>query len=343
MIQAPELNIVDFLRESYDCTILDVRSPAEYAKGHIPGAINIPLFDDDERAEIGILYKLSGKEDAVERGLEIVSPKLADLVKSTKAVSPGRRVFVYCWRGGMRSQSFAWLMNTAGLNAQILKGGYKKYRNHVASFFETNFNLCILGGPTGSGKSAILRQMANEGEQVVDLELIANHKGSAFGAINESAQHPQQIFEHTLFNAFNTLDLTRRIWLEDEAMAIGWNKIPYPLWKQMKTAPIIKINVPFDHRVKRLVIDYATADHSLLERALFAIKDKLGGQRFIEAIKKLHIGDLASVASIALFYYDQAYQFNHEKREFKNISEVETNTGDEHINCRKVLEYISRI
>jgi tRNA 2-selenouridine synthase len=207
------------------------------------------------------------------------------------------------------------------------------------SFFDKELNLFIIGGSTGSGKSAILREMAKKGEQVIDLEALAHHKGSAFGSINEAPQHPQQLFEHHLFNAFQKLDLSKPIWLEDEAMSIGWNKIPFPLWKQMKQAPIFKINVPFDLRVQRLVADYSTTDHKLLHRALSAIKDKLGGQHFIDAEQKLTCGDLASVASISLRYYDEAYEFNHHKREMKNIFQISTVTGDEKVNCKIILDY----
>lgn len=338
---SPSLTIDLFLESSINGTVIDVRSPAEYQKGHIPNAINIPLFDDDERAEIGIIYKMLGKENAVEKGLQLVSPKLTELVRYTKSMASSKKVFVYCWRGGMRSNSFAWLMNTSGIDAKILQGGYKKYRNHILSFFETKLKLLILGGPTGSGKSEVLRLLEKNGQQIIDLEKIARHKGSAFGSINEKAQLPQQLFEHHLFNAFQNLDLKRPVWLEDEAMAIGWNKIPFPLWKQMKTAPILKINVPFESRVERLVKDYTTTDHSLLERALTAIKDKLGGKKYSEALEKLNQGNLHAVASIALSYYDEAYEFNHSKREFKNIYQIEVNSGEEEINCKKVLDYYS--
>jgi tRNA 2-selenouridine synthase len=338
LIKATALKPSEYLAAAKGYTIVDVRSPDEFKKGHIPGAINIPIFDNDERAEIGIVYKISGKEIAVERGLEIISPKLLDLVTKTKRLSGNQKIFVYCWRGGMRSQSFAWLMNTAGLQAQILDGGYKIYRNHVLNFFETNLKILLLGGPTGSGKSAVLRELKEAGQQIVDLEALAHHKGSAFGSINEAPQNPQQLFEHNLFNAFQSLDLSKDIWLEDEAMALGWNKIPFALWKQMKLAPIFKINVPFDIRVERLVADYSTTDHSLLFKALCAIKDKLGGQHFQAAAEKLNQGDLHAVAAIALKYYDEAYEFNHLKREMKNIIPVLTQSGDEKTNCLLVLE-----
>jgi tRNA 2-selenouridine synthase len=333
------LHISEFLGLSEGFPLVDVRSPAEYEQGHIPSAQNLPLFDDHERSEIGTLYKLKGKEEAIERGLEIVSPKLAGFVKSVKQISPGKKVFVYCWRGGMRSGSFAWLMNTAGLDACVLEGGYKNFRGHVLSFFETKLDLVLIGGPTGSGKSAVLRELEKKGEQVLDLEKIAHHKGSAFGAINELPQLPQQQFEHQLYLALKKLDPQKKIWVEDEAIAIGRNKIPFPLWQQMKQAPILKIEVPFEIRVKRLVEDYKTADKELLKKPLLAIQKRLGGQNVQLALECLEKGDLDNVAAIALKYYDEAYRHDHVKREMKNIFMVDTDTGNEVVNAEKILSF----
>ncbi len=340
-MQAPKLHISDFIVQSTGFPLVDVRSPAEFILGHIPGAVSIPLFDNHERAEIGTLYKLRGKDEAVERGLEIVSPKLAGFVRSVKEISPGRKVFVYCWRGGMRSSSFAWLLNSAGLNAHVLEGGYKAFRNHVLEFFEQPFNLVLIGGPTGSGKSAVLRELELRGEQVLDLERIANHKGSAFGAINELPQLPQQQFEHALYLAATKLDTSRRIWLEDEAMTIGKNKIPLPLWKQMKTAPILKIDVPFEIRVLRLVEDYRTTDKELLRKPLLAIQKRLGGQNVKAALEFLDNDQLDKVAAIALKYYDEAYHHDHVKREFKGVIPIATQTGDPVKNADLLLSYFS--
>ncbi|MBC7863988.1 MAG: tRNA 2-selenouridine(34) synthase MnmH [Bacteroidia bacterium] len=337
-LQAPKIDIKSFLSESEGFPLIDVRSPAEFALGHIPDAQNIPLFDDHERAEIGTLYKMRGKEEAVERGLEIVSPKLALFVRAAKQISAEKKVFVYCWRGGMRSNSFAWLMNTAGLNSTVLEGGYKTFRNHVLSYFDNKFELVLIGGPTGSGKTAILKELEKKGEQILDLEKIARHKGSAFGSVNELPQLPQQQFEHGLFLELKKLDLTKTIWTEDEAFSIGRNKIPFALWKQMKQAPILKIEVPFQVRVNRLVEDYRTTDTELLKKPILAIQKRLGGLATKEALEFLEKGELDKVAALALVYYDEAYQHDHNKREMKNIFLVETETGDPLENATKILQ-----
>src|ERR1700741_976108 len=255
----------EFILKAETLPVVDVRAPVEFKNGHIPGAVNIPLFEDTERAEIGTIYKLRGKDDAVLRGLELVSPKLADFIKSVKKLDDKGRVLVYCFRGGMRSNSFATLLVTAGINAEVLIGGYKSFRQQTFNFYEQKLPLLILGGATGSGKTDILKSLKEKGEQIIDLEGIANHKGSAFGFIGQEEQPTQQQFENRLYKAFSKLDLTRPVWLEDESFAIGKLKIPYPLWLQMKKAPIISIGVPFDVRVQRLILEYGTADKQTLE------------------------------------------------------------------------------
>jgi len=237
-----------FLGQSVEKLVIDVRSPIEFRKGHIPGALNIPLFEDLERAEIGTLYKAKGKEDAVMRGLEIVSPKLTKFITETKKNTDKKGVLVYCFRGGMRSNSFGWLLNTAGLEAVIMEGGYKAYRRHVLQKFEEDFKLILLGGATGSGKTEILKQLKKE-VQLLDLEGLANHKGSAFGGIGQPAQLPQQLFENNLYNELSRVNPSKYLLLEDESMSIGYNKIPYPFWLQMKESPIIKVNMPFELKV----------------------------------------------------------------------------------------------
>lgn len=337
-MEAKRIPVEQFILESREQALVDVRSPGEFLLGHIPGAVNIPLFDDHERAEIGTLYKIKGKQEAVEKGMELVSPKLSGFIRQVKEISPEKKVFVYCWRGGMRSNSFGWLMNTTGLNATVLEGGYKKFRNHVLDFFYKKFDLILIGGPTGGGKSAVLRKLAEAGYQTIDLEKLARHKGSAFGSVNEEKQLPQQHFEHALFTALSRLDQNKPVWMEDEAMAIGWNKIPYPLWLQMKEAPILKLEVPFKIRVQRLVEDYRTTDIELLRKPLLAIGKKLGGQHLKAALEHLDKNELEEVAAIALQYYDEAYEHNHLKRTRQNIFIVETDSGDPSINSEKILK-----
>ena len=308
------LNIIDFLDNSFNELIIDVRAPIEFEKGHVTNAINIPLFEDIERAEIGTLYKQQGKEIAVTRGLEIVSPKLVPFVNHVKSLTKNKKVFIYCFRGGMRSNSFAWLMNTSGLDATILEGGYKNYRNHVLEYFEQKKKLVVIGGMTGSGKTDLLKKLNKIDFQIIDLEKLANHKGSAFGTINEEKQKPQQIFENNLFHQMRLLDSKKTILIEDESQTIGFNKIPYGLWLQMKRAPIIKLEIPFEVRVQKLVKDYTTTNIEALKVCVMKIEQNLGKQNARLCLNYLDENNLTEVARITLKYYDKAYSFTYNKK-----------------------------
>lgn len=342
MVQQKSLSVIEFLDDSQNALIVDVRSPIEYAKGHIPQAINIPLFEDIERAEIGTLYKQQGKEIAVQRGLELVSPKMVSFVQQVKGLALDKRVFVHCFRGGMRSNSFAWLMHTAGLEAFVLAGGYKAYRNHVLATFEQQRNWVLLGGYTGSGKTEILKQLQLEGVQMINLEALAHHKGSAFGAINEAKQLPQQQFEHNLYTAFVAQNPQQLILLEDESQTIGYNKIPYPLWLQMKNAPLIKMDLPFELRIQQLLKDYSTTDTALLKASVLKIAEKLGPDKTKRCIQYLDDSNLIEVARLALQYYDKTYEHLYQQKKQKIIHLV-SDTIDARINAQKVKAVLATL
>jgi len=281
--------IEDFLAAASpeEVPILDVRSPGEFSHGHITGAINLPLFDDAERAEIGTLYKQESREAAIERGLAIVGPKMAGFVQQAKALTEGRHLRIHCWRGGMRSESMAWLMQTAGFTVSTLEGGYKAYRRHILAQLGRPFQLLILGGKTGSGKTDILKALARLGEQVIDLEGLAHHKGSAFGALGQPPQPSSEMFDNQLFDVLSSLDSSQRIWVEDESHNIGKVHISQPFWQQMKCAPVIAIEVPQGARVDRLVREYADAPDEQLAESLLRIKKRLGGQHLQAAMEAL--------------------------------------------------------
>jgi len=330
----------NFLREGNKGILVDVRSPLEFSNGHIPGAINIPLFDDHERAEIGTLYKIKGKEEAVLRGIELVSPKLATFIRSVKEQNgSAEKVHIYCFRGGMRSSSFCWLMETAGLNVLKLEGGYKKYRGIALSLFQQKHKLVLLGGSTGSGKTDVLKELQKLQLQTVDLEAFAHHKGSAFGFIGQEKQPAQQQFENNLFHAFSAHDPGKILFLEDESFSIGTISLPYDLWLQMKSAPIVKLQVPFELRVKRLVAEYGQTTVETLTRPLSAIKTRLGPQHYKTAMEHLQKGEMDKVAEITLHYYDKAYEYNHQKRGYQNVFIVETKTDDPAVNAELIHNF----
>ena len=319
-----QLSVEEFLAKAQDLPVIDVRSPGEYDHAHIPGAVSIPLFDNEERAQVGTKYKQAGKDHAVLLGLELVGPKLANFVKQSKKLNPAtKEVLVHCWRGGMRSGSFAWLLDTAGLTASTLVGGYKAYRNTVLTAFAEPRNLLILGGKTGSGKTDILKELAKLGEQVIDLEELAHHKGSSYGAIGQLPQPATEQFENELYQKWKVLNESRRIWLEDESRNIGSCFIPMPLWEQMRTAPVAFIDVPKDIRVNRLVAEYTGIDHSLLVEATERIRKRLGGKVTKDALDALANQDYSTVASVALDYYDKAYQHGLSQRESASIHTIE--------------------
>jgi len=339
---ASALEVSDFLSKSTHELIIDVRAPIEFFKGHLPRAINIPLFEDSERAEIGTLYKQQGKDSAVNRGLEIVSPKMTTFVNQAKALSKNKKVFVYCFRGGMRSNSFAWLMNTSGLDACIMKGGYKAFRNYVLKYFEQERKLILLGGKTGSGKTDILKQLKEQSLQIIDLENIAHHKGSAFGTINEQKQNPQQVFEHQLFQNLSELNNANFIILEDESQSIGYNKIPKGLWQQMKQATIIKLEIPFELRVQKLVDDYTTVDIEALKSCVIKIAQQLGSLNTKLCLQHLDEKNLHDVARLSLLYYDKAYEFSYKNKK-QPIIHLNSDTIDANVNAQKVKQIIDTL
>jgi tRNA 2-selenouridine synthase len=314
------LPLAQFLEASTRLPVIDVRSPAEFEKGHIPGAFNIPLFSNEERARIGTAYKQQGKDTAVLIGLELVGPKLAAFVKEASVLTREKKVLVHCWRGGMRSSSFAWLLNTAGIQAITLKGGYKAYRHAVQKNFEVPLQLIVLGGETGSGKTDILKQIALQGEQMIDLEGLAHHKGSSFGALGQLPQPSSEEFENRLNEVLKKLDPTKRIWLEDESHTIGRVFIPDAFWFQMKKAPLIRMALPKHHRIERLIIEYGKFSVEELEAAVLRIQKRLGGQATKQCQEALAAGDLRTVVDLTLTYYDKAYNHLTETRKKENLN-----------------------
>jgi tRNA 2-selenouridine synthase len=320
--------IVEFLDKAAVIPVIDVRSEGEFSQGHIPGAINVPLFSNSERAVVGTIYKQQSKELAVQKGLEIVGPKLASFVQEVKSKIEGKEVLVHCWRGGMRSGSFAWLLETSGLSSSTLTKGYKAYRAHVQSVFDQPLQLVLLGGKTGSGKTKILQHLQKYGEQVIDLEALCSHKGSAFGAIGQERQCSTEQFENNLCALLQTLDTSKRIWIEDESRNLGAIFLPEKFWQQMKAAPLIFLEVEIDLRIKNLVQDYASFPKDLLEESILRIHKRLGGLQLNQAIEALANNDFERVAEICLFYYDKAYLNSLSKRNVESTTTIAINKFD---------------
>ena len=294
--------------------ILDVRSPAEYTQGHIPGAVSFPLFSDDERAQVGTCYKQQGKDFAIELGLTIVGSKLAQFVQSAKKLSPDRPIRLHCWRGGMRSSSMAWLLETAGMQAYLLEGGYKAFRQWVRSTFAMPQAIVTLGGMTGTGKTILLNALANRGEQILDLEHLANHRGSSYGSLGLPPQPSNEQYENLLAVQWVSLDHDRPVWIEAESRRVGLCRIPDEIFLQMVESPIVQIERSRCERIAILLEVYGAADPEELIAATQRISKKLGGQNAQAAIAHIREGDLSSAIAIVLNYYDKSYQFDLTKR-----------------------------
>lgn len=313
------LDIQEFLKLSETHPIIDVRTPAEFEQGHIVGAKNIPLFSNEERVIIGTFYKQKGKQPAILKGLELVGPKLHLFIEQAKALENSGTFLMHCWRGGMRSSSMAWLFRAYGFNCITLKDGYKRYRNHVLKSFEDRKNILVLGGKTGSGKTLILHELEKQGEQIIDLERLANHKGSSFGSLGEEKQLSQEQFENELSQKFSLIDPKKRCWLENESRKIGVNVIPQSLWEQMRAASVVTIDLPLEERVAYLVKEYGKFTKEELIAATERITKHLGGQHAKAAIQAIEDGDLKTACEISLVYYDKTYSYSAEQRPKEKI------------------------
>ncbi len=319
---AQSLDITAFLEKARTWPLIDVRSPGEFDRGHIPGAVNIPLFSDEERAKVGTRYKQVSRDSAILLGLEIVGSKLVDFAKMSRRLAPDGEVLVHCWRGGMRSSSFAWLLETTGMKVATLQKGYKAYRQEVLQTFEQPLTLLVLGGKTGSGKTDMLHELIRLGEQVLDLEALAHHKGSAFGSLGQSAQPRVEQFENDLHRAWRALDTSRRIWVEDESISIGTIHLPPALWKKMRAAPVAFVDVPKEERIRRLVREYGRFSPEQLAGSITRIQRRLGGLDYQQAMDALPGGDYARVADITLAYYDKAYLHGLSQRNPQQVSSI---------------------
>jgi len=311
------ISIEDFLSLRKQFPVVDVRSEGEFQEGHIRDAINIPLLNNEERVAVGTDYKTKGQKAAIKTGFRLVGPRLFDLVTRAEKVAHGKELLVHCWRGGMRSNNFAQFAAMAGVRSYTLKGGYKAYRAMALESFKKPLQILSLTGCTGSGKSELLRALQEQGEQILDLENLAHHKGSAFGGLLMPPQPSTEQFQNELFEEIMKLDLSKRIWVEDESIAIGKIFLPSDFWRTLQQSPLVKMEVPKEVRVQRLVNEYGPADRVEFLEIMGKIVKRLGGQHYNSAREKLLHGDMASTIDILLTYYDKAYLQSIEKRKDK--------------------------
>ena len=307
--------------------IVDVRSPIEFSQGHWPGSINIPLFSDNERDLIGKYYKHEGQLMAIFNGLKVTLPKankLINLVLKTASTenNSNNSLRIYCWRGGMRSSTFAWLARTIGIKTFLLKGGYKSYRKWVLNQFEDNLPIRLLGGKTGTRKTDLLNYINEENIHVIDLEGIANHRGSSFGSLGMKEQPSTQQFENILAESLDSFQKNSaiEIWLEAESSNLGKCRIPNSLYTKMKKAPIIEIIKAKDERVKNLVHVYSQNSQTELNNAVNRISKRLGPQRTKEALTAIKRKEWSKACESMLDYYDKCYEY--ELKKTTNINSI---------------------
>ncbi len=323
-----KLPIDAFLAATASGPLLDVRAPAEFAAGHIPGAVSFPIFTDEERKRIGTLYKQVGHDRAVIEGLHFFGPRMAEVVKKANKLFPDKKVRMHCWRGGLRSGTMAWLLDLGGFDVTLLDSGYKSWRNYVLQTFAKPWQLVILGGMTGSGKTDLLKELKNAGEQVIDLEALAHHKGSSFGGIDQPAQPTQEQFENILAAQLLQLDCQKRIWIEDENNTIGRLVVPKTVYAQMKSAPVVLAEVGREQRVKKLAGEYCQTNPDLLREAVQRIQKRLGGLATKQALEAIETGQMEQMVDIVLHYYDKAYTHLLDAREPEQMAKVELDLDD---------------
>lgn len=314
VVRIERLPVKDFLQQCSGHLLIDVRSPGEYAHACIPGAVNLPLFTDEERRVVGTAYKQQSREDAIKIGLDFFGPKMRGMVEEVEkrcqefaSSSLKGDVFVYCWRGGMRSAAVAWLLDLYGFAVKVLAGGYKTFRQSVLDTFTFPYPFQVIGGYTGSGKTELLLELKKRGEPVIDLETIASHKGSAFGNIQMPPQPAQEMFENLLALGLQKHQQAGHIWIEDESQRIGLVNIPGALWERVRQSPVYFLEVPFEERLRHISQEYGSSDKERMISAIQRITKRLGGVETKNAIQFLQNGQPTECFRILLKYYDKHY------------------------------------
>jgi tRNA 2-selenouridine synthase len=338
-----KIDIIRFLELAESFPVIDVRSPAEYNRGHIPGAFNIPLFDDREREAVGIEYKNEGRNKAIIKGLELTGSSMHLKLQEALKINTKGKILAYCWRGGMRSEAMAWLFSLGDIKTEVLEGGYKTYRHHVLASLAEKRKTIILGGMTGSSKTHILGHIKKIGKQVIDLESLANHKGSAFGAIGQEPQPSSEHFENLLFGEWEDIDIRYPLWLEDESKNIGSVFLPDAFYFNMQESPTIILLMEIEKRLPRLLEEYSTYSPDLLKVSITKISKRIGGDDTKEALDAIDTGNFTRAIEIALRYYDKAYKFAITRKRSGKIIYVETDTDNIEKNAVKVLEAAEKI
>ncbi|MEA5509569.1 tRNA 2-selenouridine(34) synthase MnmH [Crocosphaera sp. UHCC 0190] len=322
-------------QKKYD-EIIDVRSENEFLEDHIPGAINLPVLNNEERKEVGTIYKQISAFEARKLGASLVFKNISHHLKNYFLdKQPRYSPLIYCWRGGQRSNSLAITLSQIGWQVNVLEGGYKTYRHYVIKQLETlplTFNYHILCGLTGSGKTYLLHQLAAQGYQILDLEKIANHRGSLLGQefTNKLESQPsQKYFDSLLLQQLQMFCYDKTIWIESESYKIGNVYLPPNLWQKMKQSPCFEIQLPLEKRVDFLLEQYAhfrVYPEQLKENIKF-LKSRYGWDKIVQWFSWIDQEQWREfVEDLLLTHYDPAYERSLEKTYTNQVQKIQLST-----------------
>lgn len=314
------LSVGEFL--SSGCSLIDVRSPGEFAESHISGAVNIPLLNDEHRALVGTLYKQEGRDAAIALGYKLVNPLRNEILEKLKKSVEGNKIRIYCARGGLRSANMAAFFGENGYEAEVLKGGYKSYRNLVHKTIASFRNILILSAYTGSGKTEVIKALAKRRAQVLDLEELANHKGSAFGALGRDKQPSTSEFHNRIFDVLYHLNPAEPLWIENESVTIGKVFLPKELWENMKQANGVEYQIPIEERLSFIMKEYGHFDLNDLAACVGNLSRRLGDEECRRLSGQVLAGELESVVRSLFRYYDKSYEYGRLKRKSQHYVKI---------------------
>jgi tRNA 2-selenouridine synthase len=329
--------ITEWLPLAEQIPVIDVRSEGEYTHAHVPGAHNLPLLNDEERAIVGTLYKQEGNEAAVLKGYELVGHKFKEYLVQALSVAPGKEVAVYCWRGGLRSNIMAFLLHSAGFTVHLLKGGYKAYRKWVMETLTTEKKLLVIGGKTGSGKTQILSALRDMGHQVIDLEALSNHKGSAFGGLGQPPQPEYEQFENTLAGLWSRLNGQQVTFIENESRTVGHIKIPDAIFAMMRNAVTYDVLLPDAVRIEQILLEYGNFPKQDLAACTSRLVKKLGHLRLQQTLELLEEGDMKGWICKLLEYYDENYTYGNSTRLPGSVIPIEYSSIEPEVIAQMIL------
>jgi len=337
------ISVNEFFLLPNNVPLADVRTPAEFAHGHIPGAFNLPLFSNEERVLVGTTYKQVGREEAILLGFDLTGSKWSGFIKHALEVAPAKKIAVHCWRGGMRSGAMAWALDLYGFEVYLIEGGYKSFRRWALDQFQQPAELLLLGGRTGSGKTRILHALTSLGEQTIDLEDLAQHQGSSYGTMNKMIQPTQEQFENNLAFQLKDMDRSRRLWVEDESRNIGKLTIPTPFFNQMSGATLIDIQVGLEQRVQALALEYGQLDREFLITCTERIHKRLGPLQTKQAIQYIKDGLIEEFIRIVLVYYDKTYRKDIARRSAEKVLTINIASEETAENAKQILTFTNTI